>query len=262
MMKYRAGNKETFKFIESILKSHGYTCVRADQPAWSLTGAEVINPIAVIYCCKYGIALFDTPEKHQNYNPNVAYELGIMHYQHKNCLILISNKIVSKKPFDLIGKLHSSYSRKTELESSIKNWVNKIEIANNESRIIALAVVKKIINKREYFLVTKRRLFEGNLTWGFPAREIRGKQFVKAIRDCCMNEMNIKVKVGKIIDKRVHPDTNVKVHYYLCEYASGRLKNNDVSDLEIVEWITGKEALKRFTSSISEEVKKILVKKY
>ena len=87
MMKFRDVNLDLGQYIVENLKKDGFRGVRADHDEWNLTG-NVYNPIAVLYCCKYGIALFDEPEEHQAYSPNVAYELGMMHYQNKNCLIL------------------------------------------------------------------------------------------------------------------------------------------------------------------------------
>lgn len=80
MMKYRPDNKDLSDFIISTLEANGLNGVRADMNDWNITGDNVSNPLAVLYCCKYGIALFDAPEKRQNFSPNVAYELGIMHY--------------------------------------------------------------------------------------------------------------------------------------------------------------------------------------
>ena len=87
MMKFRDNNKEFYNFIKRELGKKGLNCVRADEAEWNLTN-DVYNPLAVLCCCKYGIALFDEPEEGAQYNPNVAYELGIMHYQKKDCLIL------------------------------------------------------------------------------------------------------------------------------------------------------------------------------
>ena len=78
MMKFRKENKSLSDYIIKHLAAAGLRGVRADQPAWNIT-RNVYNPIAVLYCCKYGIALFDEAEKDQAYNPNVIYELGIMH---------------------------------------------------------------------------------------------------------------------------------------------------------------------------------------
>jgi hypothetical protein len=98
--------------------------VRADDAAWNITG-NVYNPIAVLYCCKYGIALFDEPEEGQAYSPNVAYELGIMHNQNKKCLIL-RHKSLPRVPFDLIKDLYVEYDRDLQLREVIERWIGEI----------------------------------------------------------------------------------------------------------------------------------------
>src|ERR1019366_697949 len=109
MLKYRDSNCDLSTFIQETLATAGLKGVRADQPEWNITG-NVYNPIAALYCCKYGIALFDEPEEHQAYSPNVAYELGMMHYQGKNCLIL-RHETLPAVPFDLIKDLHVPYTK-------------------------------------------------------------------------------------------------------------------------------------------------------
>ncbi len=124
MMKFRESNKELGDFIIENLDAHGLRGVRADQDLWNIT-RNVYNPIAVLYCCKYGIALFDEPEKQQSYSPNVAYELGIMHYQNKDCLIL-KHSSLPQVPFDLIKDLHSEYQKDLQVKKIIKSWISQV----------------------------------------------------------------------------------------------------------------------------------------
>lgn len=126
MMKFRSNNESIYRYIKDQLEVYGLNCVRADneEDGWNLTG-NVYNPIAVLYCCKYGIALFDRPEEGANFNPNVAYELGIMHYQQKKCLILKHNSL-SGLPFDLIKDLYKEYGEPTEIGPILKKWIRNI----------------------------------------------------------------------------------------------------------------------------------------
>lgn len=126
MMKFREDNKDLSDFIMENLRNNGFLGVRADQPEWNIT-KNVYNPIAVLNCCKYGIALFDEPEEHQAYSPNVAYELGIMHIQNKNCLILKHDSLPAI-PFDLIKDLYVNYKKDLNLKQIIKNWINQISL--------------------------------------------------------------------------------------------------------------------------------------
>jgi len=124
MMKFRENNKPFSDFIKSELAKHGFNCVRADDDEWNITN-DVYNPIAVCYCCKYGIALFDEPEEGANYNPNVTYELGVMHTHGKKCLILKHTSLTSV-PFDLVKNLHMPYTKEIEFQSIFQKWLVSI----------------------------------------------------------------------------------------------------------------------------------------
>lgn len=124
MMKFRNSNLRVYKFIKRTLENKGYNCVRADELEWDIT-RNTYNPIAALYCCKFGISLFDEPEPKNEYSANVAYELGMMHSQLKECLILRHSSLVSA-PFDLVKELYIDYEDNLELEEVIDNWVDKL----------------------------------------------------------------------------------------------------------------------------------------
>ena len=135
MIKFRPENYALRRYIEDELEKNGYNCIIADDPKWNITH-NVFNPIAVLYCCKYGIALFDKPEvvKEEKdvkdhkvyYNPNVAYELGIMHNQLKKCLILIHSTIESI-PFDILKELRKTYTEDEEINKHFSDWLESIK---------------------------------------------------------------------------------------------------------------------------------------
>jgi len=124
MMKFRDDNKRVYQYIKKTLAAHNYNCVRADEPFWDIT-RNAYNPVAILYCCKFGIALFDQPEQGNDYSPNVAYELGMMQNQKKECLILKSATIKGV-PFDLVKELYVTYSDNLELEEVLENWITKL----------------------------------------------------------------------------------------------------------------------------------------
>lgn len=128
MMKFRDSNRDLSEYITENLLKHGLCGVRADHEDWNIT-KNVYNPIAVLYCCKYGIALFDEPEDHQAYSPNVAYELGMMHYQNKHCLIL-RHKSLPSVPFDLIKDLYVTYERDLQVKQIIASWIKQLTYNN------------------------------------------------------------------------------------------------------------------------------------
>lgn len=125
MLRFRESNKGLSDYIVDSLERNGYVGVRADQEDWNITN-NVYNPIAVLYCCKFGIALFDEPEELQAYNPNVVYELGLMHNQHKDCLIL-RHRSLPKVPFDLVKDLYNDYDKDLQVKKIIDRWVKGIQ---------------------------------------------------------------------------------------------------------------------------------------
>lgn len=125
MMKFRPDNELIFELIRDTLNVYGFNCIRADQPEWNIT-RNSYNAIAVAYCCKYGIGLFDKPEEKNEFNPNVAYELGIMHHQQKECLIL-KHTSLTREPFDFIKDLFRSYTDNLEIKGIIKSWASNLK---------------------------------------------------------------------------------------------------------------------------------------
>jgi guanylate kinase len=124
MMKFRDSNSTFFAYIKTEIERAGFACVRADAPEWNVTN-NVYNPLAALYCCKYGIALFDEAEPDQAYNANVAYELGIMHNQGKQCLILKHDSLPSV-PFDLVKDLRKTYSKEIDFQRLFTQWLIEI----------------------------------------------------------------------------------------------------------------------------------------
>jgi len=126
MMRYRSYNEHLSERIEKIIKDQGFNCVRADMDDWDIT-RNVYNPIAVLYACKYGIALFDKPEDEKDmknqFNPNVAYELGMMQLQRKDCLIFKHTSLVKIPFFDIMKDIYSEYEHPKDMDAHIEKWI-------------------------------------------------------------------------------------------------------------------------------------------
>jgi len=75
MIRYRPRNGTLVHAIKEALRREGYRGVLASDH--NLTD-DLYNPIACLLCCARGIAVFDEPEASQAFNPNVAYELGML----------------------------------------------------------------------------------------------------------------------------------------------------------------------------------------
>jgi hypothetical protein len=152
MMRFRRENRPLSDFIIKNLSAAGLNGVRADQPDWNLTN-NVYNPIAVLYCCKYGIALFDEAEKDQAYNPNVIYELGMMHSLRRDCIIL-RNDSLPPVPFDLIKDLYRPYGGKIAVRTNIQLWLQRITPMSGKPQVDARSTPA---SKLEYAAVSAQK---------------------------------------------------------------------------------------------------------
>jgi hypothetical protein len=180
MLRFREANKELSDFIIETLQSNGLNGVRADQADWNIT-SNVYNPIACIYCCKYGIALFDEAEPNQAYNPNVIYELGMMHCLRRECLIL-RNDSLPPVPFDLIKDLSFPYKGDLAVRANVKKWLQRIApraiqgaapASEGESRLEVAA--RSAVQGNENDVVSTPDAVEASdLTWRITSKTKKG----------------------------------------------------------------------------------------
>ncbi len=122
MIRYRDKNEPLIKKIKQTLsKVNIYGVLASDH---NLTD-DLYNPIACLLCCSTGIAIFDEPEAEEMFNPNVAYELGMMHLLGRKCLILKHNSLASLQT-DILMKLYEEYDNSETAVSYIKEWAINI----------------------------------------------------------------------------------------------------------------------------------------
>lgn len=87
---------------------------------------DLYNPIACLLCCCRGLAIFDKPESRQEFNPNVAYELGMMHLLGRECRIL-KHSALKVLHTDILMKLYLEYRSVEEAEKLIDRWLGTSE---------------------------------------------------------------------------------------------------------------------------------------
>lgn len=162
MMRFRKANDRISKAIIGILKDSGLNGVRADQPAWNITN-NVYNAIAVLYCCKYGIAVLDKAEVNQTYSPNVIYELGMMQCLERECLILKDDSL-PVIPFDLLKDLYKPYKGLVAVRTNVRLWLETMGLhrvepltptkAKGEAKLESAAVEAAGRTKRQGTIVS------------------------------------------------------------------------------------------------------------
>jgi len=119
MIKYRIKNDNLIKGIKKELSDNDLNgIVAADHKVTD----DLYNPIACLLCCSRGIAVFDEPEESQTHNPNVAYELGMLHLLGRETLILKHNSLDALHT-DILMKLYSSYGDINEALGKVRGWI-------------------------------------------------------------------------------------------------------------------------------------------
>lgn len=85
-------------------------------------------------------------------------------------------------------------------------------------------------------LLIRRKKREGNLLWQFPAGQIEEneKSSDAATREV-FEETSVICLPEKKLGKRIHPDTKIEIHYWLCTFVSGQ--PTDTQDEETAEAI-------------------------
>lgn len=119
MIRYRNRNDALIKAIKAETAAAGCTAILASDH--NLTD-DLYNPIACLLCCSHGLAVFDQPEDEQLFNPNVAYELGMMHLLGRDCRIL-KHADLRVLHTDVLMKLYLSYEDVDEAAGHVRDWL-------------------------------------------------------------------------------------------------------------------------------------------
>lgn len=123
MIRFRTRNDDVVRQIKKGLSSRGYRGVLASEH--NVTD-DLYNPIACLLCCARGIAVFDQPETGQEFNPNVAYELGMLHLLGRDCLILKHHGLQSLQT-DLLMKLYREYTTPENAGQRTLRWIEELQ---------------------------------------------------------------------------------------------------------------------------------------
>ncbi len=119
MIRYRTRNKPLVARIIGTLSRCRYKGILASDH--NLTD-DLYNPVACLLCCSKGIVVFDEPESEQAFNPNVSYELGMMHLLGRDCCILKHRKLTVLHT-DILMKLYLPYTSVDEAAAHVTGWL-------------------------------------------------------------------------------------------------------------------------------------------
>lgn len=105
IMPFREELNKVYEIIKDIFASKGYSAIRADEKEFTNDLWE--NVRVYLECCNVAVAIFDKNDQ-DNYNPNVAIEVGYM-LSKGNKVCLLKDKKLPKLPSDLISKMYKEY---------------------------------------------------------------------------------------------------------------------------------------------------------
>jgi mutator protein MutT len=105
----------------------------------------------------------------------------------------------------------------------------------------------------------KDRAVQG-LSWAFPGGKIeKGETIEQALNREVKEEVGIELEDSTLVFAKVVPQTTILALYYHCPLSSEQKVITNSQEVVDYAWVTGEEALRRFTSHVSDEVKTLLL---
>lgn len=120
MIRYRRRTQRIIAAIKDALRKKGFFAVVASDHAIT---DDLYNPVACLLCCSRGIAVFDTAERREKFNPNVAYELGMLHLLGRPCLILKHDQLDTLQT-DILMKVYVPFRNTADVRRLVTAWEN------------------------------------------------------------------------------------------------------------------------------------------
>lgn len=109
-----------------------------------------------------------------------------------------------------------------------------------------------IRNDKNEILFVKRSMMKKTLPgiWSFPSGTVEEGEssFDTAVREA-KEELNIDVKVERLISSCELPELNVKLDFILCSIFKGQLVILDFNEIERFEWMSFNEFFNSFNDS-------------
>lgn len=117
-----------------------------------------------------------------------------------------------------------------------------------------------IVNKDNKVLMVKKAKDE-NLSWTFPGGKVEDGETNEQV---CIREVyeetGLTVSIIESLGERIHPNTGVKVIYYLCQYESGKITILDKDEILEIAFKTKQEFIDDVKTDVYEPVKKYIMK--
>ena len=123
-------------------------------------------------------------------------------------------------------------------------------------------VVVGIVNYEDHILMVKRAKQEEKLVWVFPGGKVQeGETREEACIREIYEETGLNVSIIKLFGERIHPETGVKITYFLCKYDGGQIIIQNKDEILEIAYKTREEFLQDVKIDVYEPVKEY-IKKY
>lgn len=129
-------------------------------------------------------------------------------------------------------------------------------MAASKSTVKPLAsVVVAIVERDQKYLMVLRKNRTGELSWVFPGgKRNQGEQEKTASKREVAEETGIHCAPRTRLARRVHPDTNAEIGYWICSYRNGSIRNREPDKIDDIRWMTPEEIRVNVTSDLFEPV--------
>lgn len=166
---------------------------------------------------------------------------------------------IAKTRVDLARRLQNP--RKSfiyfRLGEQIKNLCDIIDMDGEYMSRVSIGIV----NRDNRLLMVKRAKQEENLLWVFPGGEVEsGETSEQACVREVYEETGLNVSILNLIGERIHPDTGIRMAYYLCKYESGEFRVLDKNEILEIAYKTREEIFNEVKTDIYEPVKKYIMR--
>ncbi len=122
-------------------------------------------------------------------------------------------------------------------------------------------IVIGIVEHNGYVLMVKRAKKEADLEWVFPGGKVEAceTETQACIREV-YEETGVQVSVQTLLGRRIHPNTQVNIAYFLCQYQSGQPTIIDANEIREVAYKTYQELIHDIKTDLYPPVKQYLKK--
>ena len=125
---------------------------------------------------------------------------------------------------------------------------------------VALGVV---VDNKKVLIIQRKKIEKGKndvvLTWVYPGGTFKKSETrERAVEREVFEETGYRVKAGKVISEKRHPEFPVCIYYIECFIKTGEKRGKFRDDVSQIKWVSPREIPNYFTTNIDRKVLKYL----